>query len=93
MLGLIITFKYSIVFLISYPFTTLCVIIAVGQIKKLTIEEMKAYSIAGKMVQESLSSIRTVITFGLEKKFIKKYAEKLSTVQAITVKKGCFLFK
>lgn len=39
----------------------------------LTTQELKAYSIAGVVAEEVLSSIRTVVAFGGEEKEIQRY--------------------
>ena len=49
----------------------------VKMIKKYTSEEFKAYGKAGSISQEALSSIRTVLSFGIHNRLIKMYAEKL----------------
>ncbi len=56
--------------------------------KKYSIKEYSSYTSAGKIVQESLSSIRTVLTFGLEKKIISNYSDRLTEAEKICCKKG-----
>ena len=46
-------------------------------IKKYTIEEFKAYGKAGSVAQEILSSIRTVISFGIQKKALHDFPNHL----------------
>ncbi len=41
-----------------------------------------------KIAQETLSSIRTVISFGLHKLFIQKYSNNLKEAENISIKKG-----
>jgi ATP-binding cassette subfamily B (MDR/TAP) protein 1 len=64
--------KFSIVFMALLPFMILATAIMVAMIKKYTIKEFQAYGSAGRIAQEVLSSLRTVISFGLEKKCISK---------------------
>ena len=49
---------------------------------------MKSYEIAGKLAQEVLSSLRTVIAFGTMKKEINKYEKNLHNAEKMAVKKG-----
>ena len=49
---------------------------------------MKSYEKAGLIAQETLSSIRTVVTLGLEKIFIKKYSDNLLEAENTTIRKG-----
>jgi ABC-type multidrug transport system fused ATPase/permease subunit len=60
----------------------------VKMIKKYTSEEFKAYGKAGSISQEALSSIRTVLSFGIHKRLIKMYAEKLKLAENMAIKKG-----
>ena len=60
----------------------------VAMIKKYTAEEFKAYGGAGSIAQESLSSIRTVLSLGIHKKIIKNYAESLKSAENMAIKKG-----
>lgn len=57
-------------------------------IKKYTSEEFKAYGKAGNIAQEALSSIRTVLSFGIQNKLIKMYADKLKQAEYMAIKKG-----
>jgi len=80
--------KFSIVFMALLPFMILATAIMVAMIKKYTIKEFQAYGSAGRIAQEVLSSIRTVISFGLEKKYISKYEENLKDAESMALKKG-----
>ena len=44
-------------------------------------DESKVYAKAGAIAEEALSSIRTVVAFGGEKKEVDKYAEELKTAK------------
>ncbi|KAJ2945157.1 hypothetical protein O0L34_g9220 [Tuta absoluta] len=54
----------------------------------LTIRELQAYSIAGVIAEEVLSSIRTVVAFGGEKKELDRYARRLQPAKRIGARKG-----
>lgn len=60
----------------------------VMKMKKYTADELKAYESAGNIAQEMLSSIRTVLAFGIEKKAILKYTENLKEAEDLAKKKG-----
>jgi ABC-type bacteriocin/lantibiotic exporter with double-glycine peptidase domain len=60
----------------------------VGTIKKYTIQEMQAYGKAGSIAQEVLSSIRTILSFGLHKKSVENYTENLKSAENMSIKKG-----
>ncbi len=57
-------------------------------VKKYSIQEFTSYGSAGKLAQESLSSLRTVISFGMHHKAIQSYNEKLTDAENISIKKG-----
>ncbi|KAJ2945156.1 hypothetical protein O0L34_g9219 [Tuta absoluta] len=54
----------------------------------LTTQELEAYSIAGVIAEEVLSSIRTVVAFGGEEKEIKRYELRLDPAKQTGIKKG-----
>ncbi|XP_045504578.1 multidrug resistance protein homolog 49-like isoform X2 [Colias croceus] len=56
----------------------------------LTTQELKAYSVAGVIAEEVLSSIRTVVAFGGEEKEIERYSKRLHPTQSMGVRKGVF---
>ena len=60
----------------------------VRTIKKYTSDEFKAYGSAGNIAQESLSSIRTVLSLGIHNKLIQMYSNKLKNAENMAVKKG-----
>ena len=57
-------------------------------IKKYTAEEFKAYGSAGSIAQESLSSIRTVLSLGIHNKLIQIYTNNLKNAENMAIKKG-----
>jgi ABC-type bacteriocin/lantibiotic exporter with double-glycine peptidase domain len=80
--------KFTVVFFALIPFTVLSIAMVIVNIKKYTIKEIKAYSVAGKLAQEALSSIRTVLAFGLERKFSQNYENNLKEAERMSIKKG-----
>lgn len=86
--AVIYAWKFSTVFLFIVPLMILSLNLMIRSIKKYTAEELKAYAIAGKIAQEVLSSIRTVIAFGIQKKAIHSYETNLTSAQNMAIKKG-----
>jgi ABC-type bacteriocin/lantibiotic exporter with double-glycine peptidase domain len=60
----------------------------VEMIKKYTIEEFKSYGKAGSIAQEALSSIRTVLSLGVQKDIAKTYSSNLKLSETMAKKKG-----
>ncbi|CAG5040909.1 unnamed protein product [Parnassius apollo] len=56
----------------------------------LTTQELKAYSIAGVIAEEVLSSIRTVVAFGGEEKEIERYSVRLEPAKKTGTRKGMY---
>ncbi|XP_013148516.1 PREDICTED: multidrug resistance protein homolog 49-like [Papilio polytes] len=56
----------------------------------LTTQELKAYSIAGVVAEEVLSSIRTVVAFGGEEKEIERYSDRLAPAKKTGTRKGVY---
>ncbi|CAK1542634.1 unnamed protein product [Leptosia nina] len=56
----------------------------------LTTQELKAYSVAGVIAEEVLSSIRTVVAFGGEEKEIARYSKRLEPAKKMGIRKGIF---
>ncbi|XP_045453691.1 multidrug resistance protein homolog 49-like [Melitaea cinxia] len=56
----------------------------------LTSQELKAYSVAGVIAEEVLSSIRTVVAFGGEEKEINRYQKRLDPAKKTGIKKGIY---
>ena len=63
------------------------------KMRKHTLIEFKAYRAAGKIAEEILSSLRTVLALGLQKKAIKAYGDELKNAEAAGIKKGFVKFK
>ena len=60
----------------------------ITMIKKYTIEEFKSYGTAGRIAQEIIGSIRTVISLGLHRKVIDDYSKSLHVSEKMAIKKG-----
>nr|QUF59441.1 ATP-binding cassette transporter Abcb1-like12 [Brachionus angularis] len=88
--AMISAWKFSIVFLAIMPFISASTSFLITFIKKFTISELKSYGIAGNIAQEVLSSIRTVVSFGLMKKEIKNYENNLLDAEKMSIKKGLY---
>ena len=57
-------------------------------IKKYTQKEFREYGKAGSIAQEAISSIKTVLSFGIHSKIIKTYSENLKLAERMAIKKG-----
>nr|UOU03327.1 ATP-binding cassette subfamily B1-like 12 [Brachionus rubens] len=88
--ALISAWKFSIVVLAIVPFISVSTAFMINFIKKFTIQEFKSYGASGKIAQEVLSSIRTVLAFGSMKKEIKNYEKNLTIAEQMTIKKGLY---
>nr|UOU03323.1 ATP-binding cassette subfamily B1-like 3-2 [Brachionus rubens] len=88
--ALIQAWKFSIVFIAIIPLMILSTTMMVLMIRKFTIEELKSYGKAGSIAQEALSSIRTVISLGLQKKVVENYNKNLGLAEKMAQKKGFF---
>ena len=87
-LALVSAWKFSIVFLAFIPVSVFCTSMMISVIKKYTIAEFSSYGTAGKVAQEVLSSLRTVISLGLQKRFLKVYEKSLGEAERVSLKKG-----
>jgi ATP-binding cassette subfamily B (MDR/TAP) protein 1 len=88
--AMISAWKFSIVFLGIMPFLAACVVLLIIFIKRFTLIELKAYGHAGKVAQEVLSSLRTVLAFGSMKKEVAKYEVNQREAEKMSTKKGLF---
>ena len=57
-------------------------------IKKYTVMQFASYGKAGSIAQEILSSLRTVVSLGIQDDQIRRYTENLDDAVTTTVKKG-----
>nr|UOU03321.1 ATP-binding cassette subfamily B1-like 1 [Brachionus rubens] len=86
--ALVKAWKFTIVFFALIPFMILSTALMVVMVRKYTIAEFKAYGKAGGIAQESLSSIRTVLAYGLTRNSIDNYSKNLDDAEAMAKKKG-----
>ena len=86
--AMIAAWKFSIVFLGIMPFMSVCIVVLINLVKKYTVIELTSYGKAGKIAQEVLSSLRTVLAFGSMKKEIEKYNANLTEAEKMSTKKG-----
>ena len=82
--------KIALLFLGIIPFIIVSLVLLVFMFQKYTKLESDANDQTGTIAHEILSSIRTVITFGIQRKAIKIYSEKLKIVEKCGIKKGLF---
>nr|QNH67869.1 ATP-binding cassette transporter subfamily B member 1-like protein X2 [Brachionus rotundiformis] len=87
-MALVKAWKFTIVFFALIPFMILSTALMVVLVRKYTVEEFKAYGTAGGIAQEALSSIRTVLAFGLTKNTINNYSKNLDDAEKMAKKKG-----
>ncbi|CAF0737437.1 unnamed protein product [Brachionus calyciflorus] len=86
--ALVRAWKFSIVFIPIIPFIILSTSLMVLMTRKYTIEEFKSYGKAGSIAQETLSSIRTVLSLGLQKNQVRNYQKNLNDGEKMAQKKG-----
>lgn len=87
-LGLMVAWKFAIVFLILIPLMIVSSSILATTIKKYSSQELKSYECAGRLAHEALSSLRSVISLGIQKVFIRKYSTSLVVAERMSIKKG-----
>lgn len=80
--------KFSIVFFFLVPLIAFSGILTVILTKKISNEELKIYGQASRIAQEYLSSVKTVASLCLEKRFLIKYNKQLKKTNACIRKKG-----
>nr|QNH67870.1 ATP-binding cassette transporter subfamily B member 1-like protein X3 [Brachionus rotundiformis] len=88
--ALVQAWMFSIVFIALIPFMILSTALMVLVTRKYTIEEFKAYGRAGSIAQEALSSIRTLLSLGLQKQNVVDYEKNLDNANKMAQKKGLF---
>ncbi|XP_021208843.2 multidrug resistance protein homolog 49 isoform X1 [Bombyx mori] len=92
--AVIISFVYgwelTLVILSCTPVVIATTAIVAKVQSSLTTQELKAYSVAGIVAEEVLSSIRTVVAFGGEEKEIKRYSVRLEPANKMGTRKGIF---
>ncbi|XP_052744794.1 multidrug resistance protein homolog 49-like [Bicyclus anynana] len=92
--AVIISFAYgwelTLVILSCAPIIIATTAIVAKVQSSLTTQELKAYSIAGVIAEEVLSSIRTVVAFGGEQKEIQRYQKRLEPAKKMGIRKGVY---
>jgi ABC-type multidrug transport system fused ATPase/permease subunit len=86
----VIAWRIAVLFLGILPFIIISLILLVVLLEKYTHLEQEANGKTSMIAQEILSSIRTVITLGIQNKTIDSYSDKLRVVETCGVKKGLF---
>jgi ABC-type multidrug transport system fused ATPase/permease subunit len=86
--ALFAAWKFTIIFFGIIPFMIVSSMSMGIMIKKYTLNEFKAYGKAGSIAQEAISSIKTVLSFGMHKKLIDIYSESLKSAERMAIKKG-----
>jgi ATP-binding cassette subfamily B (MDR/TAP) protein 1 len=87
-LGIVVAWKFAVVFLVLVPLMILSSSLLATTTKKYTQAELASYESAGKIAQEVLSSLRSVISLGIQRIFINKYATYLIGAEYMSIKKG-----
>lgn len=82
--------KLTLVILSCAPIIIISTAIVARMQSTLTEKELKAYSRAGTVAEEVLSSIRTVVAFGGEEKELQRYQERLKPAEKNGKKKGVY---
>uniref|UniRef100_A0A1B0D3W1 ABC-type xenobiotic transporter n=1 Tax=Phlebotomus papatasi TaxID=29031 RepID=A0A1B0D3W1_PHLPP len=88
--SLVLGWKLSLVILACLPVLIVCNFFVLKFQSALTTKELDAYSNAGAVAEEVLSSIRTVVAFGGEEKEAERYAKRLKPAQKAGRRKGAF---
>lgn len=86
--GVVACIQYSLVFLVFIPLMIVTIFMMIHYLKKFSIAEFMSYGIAGNVAQETLSSLRTVVSLGLQDKVIQRYSDKLDVAKDVGIKKG-----
>ncbi|GAB0096239.1 Multidrug resistance protein homolog 65 [Sergentomyia squamirostris] len=89
-ISLVYGWKLSLVILACLPVLIVCNFFVLKFQSALTAKELDAYSNAGAVAEEVLSSIRTVVAFGGEEKEADRYAQRLKPAQKAGRRKGAF---
>ncbi|XP_075413697.1 ATP-binding cassette sub-family B member 5 [Tenrec ecaudatus] len=87
-IGLVKGWKVALMTLSTAPLIMASAALCSRMVISLTTKEFTAYSKAGAVAEEVLSSIRTVIAFGGQEKEIQRYTQNLNDAKDIGVKKA-----
>ncbi|XP_072639928.1 ATP-binding cassette sub-family B member 5 isoform X4 [Canis lupus baileyi] len=86
--GLVKGWKLTLVTLSTSPLIIASAAMFSRIIISLTTKELNAYSKAGAVAEEVLSSIRTVVAFGAQEKEIQRYTQNLKDAKDVGIKKA-----
>ncbi|XP_045876922.1 ATP-binding cassette sub-family B member 5 [Meles meles] len=86
--GLVKDWKLTLVILSTSPLIIASAAIFSRIIISLTTKELNAYSKAGAVAEEVLSSVRTVVAFGAQEKEIQRYTQNLKYAKDIGIRKA-----
>nr|KAF6417727.1 ATP binding cassette subfamily B member 5 [Rousettus aegyptiacus] len=87
-IGLVKGWKLTLVTLSTCPLIIASAAMFSTIVISLTSKELKAYSKAGAVAEEVLSSIRTVVAFGAQEKEIQRYTQNLKYAKDVGIKKA-----
>ncbi|XP_011362782.1 ATP-binding cassette sub-family B member 5 [Pteropus vampyrus] len=87
-IGLVKGWKLTLVTLSTSPLIIASAAMFSTIVISLTSKELKAYSKAGAVAEEVLSSIRTVVAFGAQEKEIQRYTQNLKYAKDVGIKKA-----
>ncbi|XP_004604151.2 ATP-binding cassette sub-family B member 5 [Sorex araneus] len=87
-IGLVKGWKLTLVTLSTSPLIIASVAMFSKIVISLTSKELNAYSKAGAVAEEVLSSVRTVIAFGAQEKEIQRYTKNLKDAKDVGIKKA-----
>ncbi|KAF5927769.1 hypothetical protein HPG69_000675, partial [Diceros bicornis minor] len=87
-IGLVKGWKLTLVTLSTSPLIIASAAMFSKIVISLTSKELNAYSKAGAVAEEVLSSIRTVIAFGAQEKEIQRYTQNLKDAKDVGIKKA-----
>uniref|UniRef100_A0A2K6URP3 ABC-type xenobiotic transporter n=1 Tax=Saimiri boliviensis boliviensis TaxID=39432 RepID=A0A2K6URP3_SAIBB len=87
-IGLMKGWKLTLVTLSMSPLIMVSAAACSKMVISLTTKELNAYSKAGAVAEEVLSSIRTVVAFGGQKKELQRYTQNLKDAKDLGIKKA-----
>ncbi|ELW61688.1 Multidrug resistance protein 2 [Tupaia chinensis] len=88
LIGLVKGWKLTLVTLSTSPLIMASAAVCSRMVISLTSKELSAYSKAGAVAEEVLSSIRTVVSFGAQEKEIQRYTQNLKDAKDVGLKKA-----
>nr|XP_039267520.1 ATP-dependent translocase ABCB1-like [Styela clava] len=88
LIAFIYSWKLSLVALSISPFLIVSSALIFTLTTKYTTAELDAYANAGSIAEETISSIRTVVAFGIQEEQANRYGDNLGEAKARGIKKG-----